>query len=96
MGTGYLPTTQSGYESDTYQAFVAEKFPTAVKSYESQKNTGEDVYNAFLPMFGDFHQVGIDMINLALDDPDQAPADLAAEFAKRADETIEMYTLSKG
>lgn len=96
MGTGYLPTTQSGYESDTYQAFVAEKFPTAVKSYESQKNTGEDVYNAFLPMFGDFHQIGIDMINAALDDPTQDPADLAKQFAEKADECIELYALSKG
>ena len=96
MGTGYLPTTQSGYESDTYQAFVAEKFPTAVASYESQKNTGADVYNAFLPMFGDFHQIGIDMINAAIDDPTQDPADLTKQFAEKADECIELYTLSKG
>lgn len=96
MGTGYLPTTQSGYESDTYQAFVAEKFPTAVASYESQKNTGADVYNAFLPMFGDFHQIGIDMINSAIDDPTQDPADLTKQFAEKADECIELYTLSKG
>lgn len=96
MATGYLPTTHSGWNDPTYQAFVAEKFPTAVKSYESQANTPEDCYNALLPMFGDFHQIGIDMINAVLDDPTGDPAEFAAEFAARADECIELYTLSKG
>lgn len=52
MTTGYLPTTKSGFESDEYQAFVEEYFPTAIDSYEAQQNTADDCYNAFMEPAG--------------------------------------------
>ncbi|MCJ7834361.1 extracellular solute-binding protein [Cuneatibacter sp. NSJ-177] len=95
MATGYLPINQQGADTAEYQKFVEEKFPTAKDAMAAQMATGEDVYNAILPMFSDFHQIVMDYMAKVVNEPeytaDQATADMAADI----NECIELYNLSK-
>lgn len=95
MVTGYLPTTVSGYESDTYQAFLTEKAPSLVKCHEAQMNTEPGIGLGWMPMFGDFDVLIRDMIIDVIENPDYDPEQAALDFAEKADECIEMYNLSK-
>ena len=92
----YLPTTHSGWNDPTYQAFVAEKFPTAVKSYESQANTPESCYNAWLPMFTDFHALCAEWYSFACNNLDVSPEEVTQRYAEAVDECIELYRLQYG
>lgn len=95
MSTGYLPTTISGFNNPEYQTFVNEYFPTAVYAKEAQENTEENCYNAFLPMFGDVHQIVIDYIKKIIDDKSYTPEQATLDLADAVNESIELYTLSK-
>ncbi len=95
LASGYLPTTASGYNSETFQTFVAEKFPSAKLSYEAQMNTEPGCAAASMPMFGDFEEVIVGMIEAVINDPDYDPEQAALDLAEQTNECIEMYNLSK-
>lgn len=95
QASGYLPTTTSGYESASYQSFVASDFPSAKYSLEAQQATGESCYNAWLPMFSDFHALCREFYTKAYN-RSSSPEDLTKSFARAFDEVIELYHLSNG
>lgn len=95
MASGYLPTTVSGYETTEYQNFVNTKFTTAQYALEAQRNTGEECYNAWLPMFSDFHALCREYYSKAYNENGSA-AEVTESFAKAVDESIEMWHLSNG
>lgn len=95
MATGYLPTTEDGFQTEEYQAFVEKYFPTAVDAYEAQKATEATCYNAYLPMFADFHQIVIDYMKKIVTDSSYTPEQATMDLAEEVDECIELYALSK-
>ena len=95
LATGYLPTTVSGFETETYQDYKNNRFPTAQDAFDAQQATGPDVYNAMLPMFGDFHQIMNDSFVELLENPDMDIEDFVAELTEKENECIELYALQK-
>lgn len=95
QASGYLPTTISGYESAGYQSFVETEFPTAKYSLEAQQATGESCYNAWLPMFSDFHALCREFYTKAYNRSTTAE-ELTKDFAEAFNEVIELYHLSNG
>lgn len=95
QASGYLPTTISGYETAEYQNFVETTFPTAKYSLEAQKATDENCYNAWLPMFSDFHALCREFYTKAYNRSASAE-DLTQSFAKAFNEVIELYLMSTG
>ena len=95
LATGYLPTTVSGFETETYQDYKNNRFPTAQDAFDAQQATGPDVYNALLPMFGDFHQICIDYFTEIIENPDVDIPDFTQEFGSALNECIELYALQK-
>ncbi len=95
MSTGYLPITKAGYETEAYQNFIEEYFPTAIYSIEAQNATSEDCYNAFLPMFADFHEIVIEYTDKVINDLSYSPEEATKDFAAAVDESIELYNLSR-
>ncbi|MBO4409632.1 MAG: extracellular solute-binding protein [Spirochaetales bacterium] len=95
INTGYLPTTKSGYNSPEYQEFVKTKFPTAINAKIAQENTADTCFNAWLPEFGDVHQIMIDNIKLCLNDPSYTAEQLTEKLAKEFDEAIRLYNLTR-
>jgi len=95
--SGYLPTTVSGWNSAGYQEFVKTRFPTATLSYEAQQATKETCYNAWLPMFADWHQAGLDLMKDVVANPgNYTPESATQKLIDLTNESIELYTLSKG
>lgn len=94
--SGYVPTTVEGFESAEYQEFVETSFPTAKYAIDVQRATGGDVYNAWLPMFNDFHAICKEYFDYACNNLDQTPEEITAKFAARVDECIELYRLQYG
>ena len=95
QATGYLPTTQGGFETADYQAFVESIFPTARYSIEAQQKTPETCYNAWLPMFNDFHALCKEYYTMACNTSTSAE-DITARFAAAVDEVIDLYWMSTG
>ena len=95
LATGYLPTTVSGFETEVYQDYKNNRFPTAQDAFDAQQATGPDVYNAWLPMFGDFHQIMNDSFVELLENPDMDIEDFVAELTANENECIELYALQK-
>ena len=95
MATGYLPTTVSGWNSETYQTWVQEHLPSAIDSFNAQAATGENCYNAMLPMFNDFAQECIAIMRKVTTDLTYAPETATRDLADSTDECIELYTMSK-
>lgn len=95
MASGYLPTTVSGYNTTEYQNFVSTEFPSAVYSLEAQKATGEDCYNAWMPMFSDFHALCREYYSKAYNDSTSAK-DLTASFAAAVNDSIDLWHMSNG
>ncbi len=91
--TGYLPTTITGFESAEYQSFIAKEFPTAKYSIEAQENTSADCYNAWLPMFSDFHQLCREYYSKACTESKSAE-ELTVAFAGEVDECIDFWHAS--
>lgn len=94
MVSGYLPISTTAVETAEYQKYLDTVFPTARQSLEAQENTPEDVYNAWLPMFADFHAMIKEYTAKAYDDDSKTAEEWTNEFAKAFDETIELYNLS--
>lgn len=96
MASGYMPTTYEGYETAEYQAFIENSFPTVQYSIDAQMATGEDVYNAWLPMFTDFHALCGEYYGYACSNLDKTPTEITGMFAEAVDECITLYRLQNG
>lgn len=94
MASGYLPITTTGVATTEYQAYLDSTFPTARAAIEFEKNTPASCYNAWLPMFNDFHGLAKEYMAKAYDDDASAAEDLVNKFATAADEAIELYNMS--
>jgi len=90
MATGYLPTTMSGYNSAEYQNFIATEFPSAKYSIDAQEATEETCFNAWLPMFSDFHQLCREYYSKACTDATSAE-ELTISFAQAVDDCITFW-----
>lgn len=95
QASGYLPTTVSGYETAEYQSFVENTFPTAKYSLEAQMATDESCYNAWLPMFSDFHALCREFYTKAYNRSSSAE-ELTESFADAFNEVIDLYLMSTG
>lgn len=93
--TGYLPTTISGFETEEYQDYKNNRFPSAQAAFDAQQATGPDVYNAILPMFGDFEQILIDAMVEIIENPDTDIEEFVADLTAKENECIELYALQK-
>ncbi len=91
--SGYLPITISGGASADWQDHVKNVFPTAAYVMEAQENTVETCYNAWLPMFTDFHALCSEYYTLACSNPALTAEEVTAQFAAAVDECIEYYNL---
>lgn len=93
--TGYLPTTKSGYNSEVYQEFVNTKFPTAIVSKQAQENTESTCFNAWLPEFGDIHQIIVKYLKLCINDPTMTAEQLTDNMAAEINESIKLYNMTR-
>lgn len=94
MISGYLPITTTGVATAEYQDYLDNTFPTARAAIEAEENTPETCFNAWLPMFNDFHGICKQYMAKAYDEDGSSAEDLVAQFAAAADEAIELYNLS--
>ncbi len=94
--SSYMPITESGYNSDTYQAWVQEKLPSYINTYEAMTKAQPKTGNPRMAMYTDVEAIIIDMINKMIDDPTLTAEQATAELQTRADEAIELYNMSKG
>lgn len=94
MACGYLPISTTAVETPEYQEFLDNEFPTARQSLEAQANTPDDVYNAWLPMFADFHAMIKEYTARAYNEDDKTAEEWTNEFGADFDEAIELYNLS--
>lgn len=92
--SGYLPITTTGMASAEYEKYLEETFPTARDALEAQAATPEDCYNAWLPMFTDFHALCREYYGVAYDDDSLSAEEVTDRFASAVDEAIELYNLS--
>ncbi|HRS08954.1 MAG TPA: extracellular solute-binding protein [Bacteroidia bacterium] len=93
MASGYLPTTQSGWDHTDYQKFVAEKFPTAVHLHEAQKNTSQECYAAQMPMFSQFDSEYNKITQRLCTEPDYTVEQAIKDLTDKTNEAIELYLL---
>ena len=94
--SGYLPVTSEGIETEEYQTFIKEEFPTAQYAIDLQASTPENVYNAWIPMFTDYHALCNEYYGYACTHLDETPEQVAEKFAAAVDECIELYRLQYG
>ena len=94
--SSYLPTTESAFNSDQYQAWMNEKLPsyqyTADVMADAKPNTGV----ARMPNYGDVQSIMTDIVTKVLDDHTYTPEQATADLQSRIDESIQLYNLSKG
>lgn len=93
--SGYLPITETGFNHPDFQEHVTKNFPTARYAYEAQKTTPESCYNAWLPMFTDFHALCRDYYALAYDDDSLSAEEVTRQFAEAVDEAIRRWHLQQ-
>lgn len=94
--SGYLPTTMEGVESEEYQQFMAEDFTTAKYAIDLEVNTPAEYYNAWIPMFTDYHALCKEWYGYAINNPDEDPAEITIKFANAVQECIDLYRLQYG
>lgn len=94
MVSGYLPISTTAVETAEYQEFLENTFPTARQSLKAQADTPTDVYNAWLPMFADFHALAKQYTAVSYEDDSKTAEEVTNEFAAAFDEAIELYNLS--
>lgn len=94
--SGYLPISTTGAATQEYKDFMATKFPTAQQSLDAQAATPPTTYNAWLPMFNDFHALCKQYYGVAYDNDALSAEEITDQFAKAVDEAIEMWQLSQG
>lgn len=94
--SGYLPITTTGASTDEYKDYMATTFPTAQQSLDAQAATPATTYNAWLPMFNDFHALCKEYYGVAYDNDALTAEEVTDQFAKAVDEAIELYNLSQG
>lgn len=95
MSTGYLPTTSSGFAQPEYQEFVKTKLQSAATAKKAQEETESTCYNAWLPEFGDVHQIIIDYMKLCVSDSSKTAVELTEGMAAAIDESIRLYNLTR-
>lgn len=96
MASGYMPTTKEGQQTAEYQEFIKTKFPTVQKAIDFQAQTPESCYNAWLPMFTDFHALCAEWYSFACNNLDVSPEEVTQRYAEAVDECIELYRLQYG
>jgi len=96
MASGYMPTTKEGQQTAEYQEFIKTTFPTVQKAIDFQAQTPESCYNAWLPMFTDFHALCGEWYSFACNNLDVSPEEVTQRYAEAVDECIELYRLQYG
>ncbi len=93
--SGYLTITETAFNHPEFQEHINTNFPTAKYAYEAQKATPESCFNAWLPMFTDFHALARDHYALAYDNDDISAEDVTLRFAEAFDESIRRWHLQQ-
>lgn len=94
--SSYMPTTESGYKSDTYQTWMQEKLPSYAATYEVMSNAQPKTGTPRMAMYGDMENIVVDLINKMIEDPTYTGEQATADMQTLVDEAIELYNMSKG
>ena len=94
--SSYMPTTESGYKSETYQTWMQEKLPSYAMTYEVMSNAEPNTGVPRLAMYGDIETIICEICEKIVEDPTYTPEQAVADMQSRCDEAIELYNLSKG
>lgn len=94
--SSYMPTTESGYKSDTYQTWMQEKLPSYAATYEVMSNAQPKTGTPRMAMYGDMENIVVDLINKVIEDPTYTAEQATADMQKQVDESIKLYNMSKG
>ena len=94
--SSYMPTTESGYKSETYQTWMNEKLPSYANTYEVMANAEPGTGNPRMAMYSDAESLMIDFINKVIEDPTYTAEQATADMQKQIDDSIKMYNMSKG
>lgn len=94
--SSYMPTTESGYKSETYQTWMNEKLPSYAATYEVMSNAQPGTGTPRMAMYGDMENIVVDLINKVIEDPTYTAEQATADMQKQVDESIKLYNMSKG
>ena len=94
--SSYMPTTERGYNSDTYQTWLQERLPSYINTYEAMTKAQPKTGNPRMAMYTDVERNINDLINKMIDDPTYTGEQAAADLKTIAEDAINLYNLSKG
>ena len=92
----YMPTTEDGYNSDTFQSWLQEKRISYTSTYEVMSSVQPKTGNPRMPMYTDVETIIISQINKVIDDPTYTAEQATADLKTLTEEAMELYYMSKG
>lgn len=95
MKSGYLPVTNSGYNSETYQAFVSEQFPDAGRAFQEQMAATEKCDLPSVANYADYHAVINEYVKLVASDLEYDIDTAVEDFIYAIDESLMLYMMQK-
>ena len=96
IGTGYMPVTEEAVQQPAYQEFITNDFTTAHYSIDAEKKAPDTCYNAWLPMFNEYHALVNEWHGYAINHLDESPEDITAKFAAAVQDCIDLYRMQYG
>ena len=96
IGTGYMPMSEEAVNDPAYQEFITNDFTTAHYSIDAEAKAPDTCFNAWLPMFNDYHALVNEWHGYAISHLDETPEEITAKFAAAVQDCIDLYRMQYG